>query len=150
MIAGVDYVAANGNNGDVANMSLGGPVSVALDDAVKAAAASGVKFVLAAGNEAQDANNSSPARANGNNIYTVSAMDVNDNFASFSNFGSAVDVASPGVAISSTWKDGGYNTISGTSMASPHVAGLLLLGNLSYDGFVNNDPDGNADPIGVN
>ncbi|MCA9102034.1 MAG: S8 family serine peptidase, partial [Planctomycetales bacterium] len=87
VIAGVDYVAANGNNGDVANMSLGGPVSTALDDAVKAAAATGVKFALAAGNESDHANNHSPARANGNNIYTVSAYDINDTWAYFSNYG---------------------------------------------------------------
>lgn len=147
VIAGVDYVAANGANGDVANMSLGGGISTALDNAVIAAASTGVKFVLAAGNESQDANNSSPARANGNNVYTISAMDINDNFANFSNFGSPVDYAAPGVAVFSTWKSGGYNTISGTSMAAPHAAGVLLLSNGSTDGFVNNDPDGNPDPI---
>ncbi|SNR46555.1 S8 family peptidase [Dokdonia pacifica] len=147
VIAGVDYVAANGANGDVANMSLGGGVSTALDNAVISAASTGVKFVLAAGNESQDANNSSPARANGNNVYTISAMDINDNFANFSNFGSPVDYAAPGVAVFSTWKSGGYNTISGTSMAAPHAAGVLLLSNGSTDGFVNNDPDGNPDPI---
>ncbi|MCX2740073.1 S8 family serine peptidase [Pontibacter anaerobius] len=148
VIAGVDYVAANAKSGDAANMSLGGPVSQALDDAVVAAAAKGIKFALAAGNESTHAGNSSPARANHNNIYTVSAMDSNDRFASFSNYGNPpVDYCAPGVSINSTWKGGGYNTISGTSMASPHVAGLLLLGNIATDGYVNNDPDGNADPI---
>jgi len=151
VIAGVDYVAANGSNGDVANMSLGGGVSTALDNAVIAAAATGVKFVLAAGNESDDANNHSPARANGNNIYTISAMDINDDFAYFSNYGNPpVDYCAPGVAVFSTWKSGGYNTISGTSMAAPHAAGVLLLGNAGTDGTVNNDPDGNADPIIVN
>lgn len=147
VIAGVDYVAANGSNGDVANMSLGGGVSTALDNAVISAASTGVKFVLAAGNESQDANNSSPARANGPNVYTISAMDINDNFASFSNFGSPVDFCAPGVAVFSTWKSGGYNTISGTSMAAPHAAGVLLFGNPSTDGTVNNDPDGSPDAI---
>ncbi|WP_299758627.1 S8 family serine peptidase [uncultured Pontibacter sp.] len=148
VIAGVDYVAANGKSGDVANMSLGGPVSQALDDAVVAAASKGIKFALAAGNEGTHANNSSPARANHSNIYTVSAMDSNDRFASFSNYGNPpVDYCAPGVGINSTWKSGGYNTISGTSMASPHVAGLLLLGNIATDGYVQNDPDGTADPI---
>ena len=148
VIAGVDYVAANGKSGDVANMSLGGPVSDALDQAVKDAAATGIKFALAAGNESDDANNHSPARANGNNIYTISAMDVNDNWASFSNYGNPpVDYCAPGVSIKSTWKNGGYNTISGTSMASPHAAGVLLLGNAGSDGTVNGDPDGNPDPI---
>ena len=148
VIAGVDHVAANGKPGDVANLSLGGPVSDALDQAVKDAAASGIKFALAAGNETDDANNHSPARANGPNIYTISAMDINDNWASFSNFGNPpVDFCAPGVAIKSTWKDGGYNTISGTSMASPHAAGVLLLGSARTDGTVNGDPDGNADAI---
>ncbi|MFD1096652.1 S8 family peptidase [Salegentibacter chungangensis] len=148
VIAGVDYVAANGQSGDVANMSLGGPVSQALDDAVVAASENGIKFALAAGNESDDANNHSPARANGSNIVTISAMDNTDSWASFSNYGNPpVDYAAPGVAIKSTWKDGGYNTISGTSMASPHAAGILLLGNASTDGVVSGDPDGNADPI---
>jgi len=148
VIAGIDFVGANGNSGDVANMSLGGPVSQAVDDAVKAASANGIKFVLAAGNESDDANNHSPARVNGSNIYTISAMDSNDNWASFSNFGNPpVDFAAPGVAIKSTWKDGGYNTISGTSMAAPHAAGVILLGNFTTEGTVNNDPDGNPDSI---
>jgi len=148
VIAGVDYVGANGAKGDVANLSLGGPVSQALDDAILAASENGIKFALAAGNESSDANNSSPARVNGTNIVTISAMDINDNWASFSNFGNPpVDFAAPGVAVKSTWKGGGYNTISGTSMASPHAAGVLLLGASRTDGTVNNDPDKNADAI---
>lgn len=151
VIAGIDYVAANAQNGDVANMSLGGGVSTTLDDAVINAAASGVKFALAAGNESDDANNHSPARANHANIYTVSAMDINDDFAYFSNYGNPpIEYCAPGVSITSTWKKGEYNTISGTSMASPHVCGLLLLGNISTDGTVNGDPDGNPDPIAHN
>jgi len=147
VIAGVDYVAANGQAGDAANMSLGGGVSSTLDNAVIAASNTGVRFALAAGNESDDAVNHSPARVNGPNIFTISAMDMNDNFASFSNFGAGVDFAAPGVSILSTWKGGGYNTISGTSMATPHVCGLLLLGNVGTDGFVKNDPDGNPDPV---
>lgn len=148
VIAGVDYVGANGANGDVANMSLGGPASQALDDAVKNAAANGIKFSLAAGNESDHADNHSPARANGPNIYTISAMNSSDNWASFSNYGNPpVDYCAPGVSIQSTWKNGGYNTISGTSMAAPHAAGVLLLGPAGSDGTVNNDPDGNPDPI---
>lgn len=151
VIAGVDYVGANGSNDDVANMSLGGPASDALDQAVENAAQfSGVKFVLAAGNESDDANNHSPARANGPNVYTVSAMDINDNWAYFSNYGNPpVDYCAPGYSIYSTYKNGGYETLSGTSMAAPHVAGILLLGNISSDGTVNGDPDGDADYIAV-
>ncbi|ACY17797.1 S8 family peptidase [Haliangium ochraceum] len=151
VIAGVDYVAANASNGDVANMSLGGGVSSALDSAVVNCAQSGVKIALAAGNSSTDANNSSPARANGANIYTVSAIDSNDNFASFSNFGNPpVDFAAPGVAVESTYKSNGYASLSGTSMAAPHVAGLLLLGSVRSDGNANGDPDGNPDPIAHN
>lgn len=149
VIAGVDYVATNGNSGDVANMSLGGPVSTALDNAVVAAAATGVKFVLAAGNESDDSDNHSPARAEGPNIYTVSAFANGDTWASFSNYGSHVDWAEPGVAIRSTYKGDGYATLNGTSMAAPHLAGILLLGNVTSDGTVAGDPDGMADKIGV-
>lgn len=149
VIEGVDYVAANASVGDVANMSLGGGVSTSLDNAVKAAASKGIYFALAAGNESTDANSSSPGRANGQNIFTISAMDSNDKFASFSNYGSPVDFCAPGVSTKSTYKNGGYATLSGTSMATPHVAGLLLItnGNLTVDGYVSNDPDNNADPI---
>ncbi|HEY4649800.1 MAG TPA: S8 family peptidase [Pontibacter sp.] len=148
VIAGVDYVAANGKSGDVANMSLGGPTSDALDAAVKNAAGKGIKFAIAAGNESAHANTSSPARVEHQNVYTVSAMDSQNRFASFSNYGNPpVDYCAPGVSIKSTWKGGGYNTISGTSMASPHVAGLLLLGSIRTDGYVTGDRDSNPDPI---
>jgi subtilisin family serine protease len=130
-------------------MSLGGSISTALDEAVVDAAATGIRFTLAAGNESDNADNHSPARAEGPNVFTVSVFDSNGNFASFSNFGSHVDWAEPGVGIKSTWKGSSYNTISGTSMAAPHLAGLLLAGGLKNGGFVKNDPDGNPDPIGV-
>jgi subtilisin family serine protease len=148
VIAGVDHVGANGASGDVANMSLGGPASTALDDAVRAAASQGIEFVLAAGNSGAHANNYSPARANGTNITTVSAFAPGDTWASFSNYGNPpIDWAAPGVSVLSTRRGGGTTTLSGTSMAAPHVAGLLLLGNVSSDGLVTGDPDGNRDPI---
>lgn len=150
VIAGVDYVGANGKAGDVANMSLGGGVSTALDAAVLRASQGGVLFALAAGNETDNANNHSPARVNGANIFTISAMNSTDSWASFSNFGNPpVDYCMPGVSVQSTWLNGGYNTISGTSMATPHMAGVLLLRGKSFttSGTVKNDPDGNADPI---
>lgn len=148
VIAGVDYVAANGQLGDVANMSLGGPPSQALDDAVFAASAK-VKFAIAAGNDGADASNYSPARVNGENIYTISAIDKSDSLTSWSNWGSPVDYAEPGLSVESTWKDGGYNTISGTSMAAPHAAGILLLGAINTAGTAGNDNDGKPDPIGT-
>ena len=147
VIAGINYVAGLGVSGDVANMSLGGGVSPSLDDAVLGASTN-VKFALAAGNETDDANNHSPARVNGTNIYTVSAMDNVDEFAYFSNYGNPpIDYCAPGVSIYSTYKGGGYATLSGTSMATPHVAGILMWGNITKDGTVLNDPDGNPDPI---
>lgn len=146
VIAGVDFVSANGRAGDVANMSLGGGVSSALDLAVSNAAAKGIRFVLAAGNSSADANTSSPARVNGTNIFTISAHDVNNVFASFSNFGNPpIDFCAPGVAINSTWIGNTYRSISGTSMAAPHVAGILLLGPVNSRGTVSADRDSNPD-----
>lgn len=150
VIAGVDYVAANGRAGDVANMSLGGGASTALDTAVLNAAARGIRFAVAAGNEAQFAGNVSPARTNGTNVFTISAFAQGDTWASFSNFGNPpVDFGEPGVAVRSTWIGSSYNTISGTSMATPHFAGILLQGGPGDGGRVTGDPDGNPDVIGV-
>jgi len=150
VIDGIDYVAANASAGDVANMSLGGSTSQAVDDAVRNAADQGIYFALAAGNDGADANNSSPARVEYDNVWTISAVDSNDDFASFSNYGNPpIEYAAPGVDVKSLWKDNGVNTISGTSMASPHAAGVLLVtgGSPSSDGTANGDPDGTADPI---
>lgn len=150
VIAGVDHVAANAMPGDCVNMSLGGGVSTTLDNAVKnAAQSSGAFFVLAAGNDGDDANNHSPARANGNNVWTISAVDVNDDMPYWSNYGSAVDYAAPGVSIFSLWKNGGTNTISGTSMASPHACAVIMMtnGHPGTSGTANGDPDGNPDAI---
>ena len=148
VIKGVDYVAGKGEPGDVANMSLGGGYYEDLNIAVKNAAAKGIKFSIAAGNESSDANSKSPASANGSNIFTISAMAEGDLWASYSNYGNPpIDYCAPGSGIYSTYKDGSYATASGTSMAAPHVAGILLLGDIKTDGHVKNDPDGHADPI---
>jgi subtilisin family serine protease len=148
IVAGVDYVAANGVSGEVANMSLGGSGSNATLEKAVLDASARVKFALAAGNSSSNANNFTPARVNGPNIYTVSAIGSNNCFASFSNFGNPpIDYAAPGVSILSTYKGGGTRSMSGTSMAAPHVAGILLAGSIRADGNACNDPDGNPDPI---
>ncbi len=150
IIAGVDWVADHAAQGDVANMSLGGGYDATLNSAVETAAGLGIKFSLAAGNESTLASLKSPASAEGRNIVTISASDINDNWAYFSNYGTPpVDFCEPGVNIYSTYKSGGYTTMSGTSMAAPHAAGLLLLGTINNGGTVNGDPDGNPDIIGV-
>ena len=152
VICGIDYVTANAAKIEVVNMSLGGSgtddqnCGASNDDAMHAAicrsVAAGVTYVVAAGNDSEDASNSTPAAYD--EVITVSALadfngvpgggapstcrsDVDDTFADFSNFGADVDLIAPGVCINSTWMLGGYNTISGTSMASPHVAGGAAL-----------------------
>lgn len=127
VIAGVDWVTANRSGPSVANMSLGGGASSALDNAVQNSVAAGVTFVVAAGNENQNACNVSPARAV--NAVTVGSTTNTDARSSFSNFGTCVDIFAPGSSITSTWStsDTATNTISGTSMASPHVAGVAAL-----------------------
>jgi subtilisin family serine protease len=126
VIKGVDWVTANAKRPAVANMSLGGGASQALDNAVVKSAASGVFYALAAGNSGANACNSSPARAGAgtnNGILTVAATDSADREASWSNYGTCVDIWAPGVSILSTRNGGGTTTMSGTSMASPHGAG---------------------------
>ena len=126
VIKGVDWVTANAVKPAVANMSLGGGTSQALDGAVVNSANSGVFYALAAGNSGADACNSSPARAGAgtnNGIATIAATDINDAEASWSNYGPCVDLWAPGVSVLSTKKGGGTTTLSGTSMASPHAAG---------------------------
>jgi subtilisin family serine protease len=148
LIAGINYVAEHGRAGDVANLSLGlTGISEALDHAVLEASES-VKFVLAAGNSESNAMNFSPARVSGENIYTISAMDSKDKWAYFSNYGNPpIDYCAPGVDIYSTYMGGGYETMEGTSMAAPHVTGLLLIGGIKSDGHVIGDPDHHDDPI---
>ncbi len=148
VIAGIDHVAANPSLCDVANMSLGGGFSQAINDAVIEASAA-APFTLAAGNESTHAQYRSPASANGPGIYTISAFERRrDRFASYSNYGNPpVDYAAPGSSVKSTYKNGGYATLSGTSMAAPHVAGIILLGPINTDGTVRNDRDNNPDQI---
>lgn len=124
VIAGVDWVASQSHRPAVANMSLGAGASTALDTAVNGAINAGVTMVVAAGNSNADACNYSPARVPA--AITVGATTSTDARASYSNFGSCLDVFAPGSSISSAWYTGdtAVNTISGTSMASPHVAGV--------------------------
>lgn len=142
IIAGIDYVTEHANEIDVVNLSFGCECSSpALDEAINNAVAAGITFVVAAGNSNKDTSLFSPA--NNPSVITVSAIadsdgkcgaigpstkyGNDDSFASFSNYGSVVDIAAPGVGILSTYKDGKYAVLSGTSMASPHVAGAAAL-----------------------
>ncbi|KAJ3368688.1 serine protease [Kappamyces sp. JEL0680] len=131
VIAGIDWAAKDAAKNkstkrkSVANMSLGGGASAALDRAVKSATQSGLVFAVAAGNSAGDACKLSPARVP--EAITVAASDKNDRLASFSEKGKCVDIIAPGVDIISTWNNGKTNIISGTSMATPHVCGVVAL-----------------------
>ncbi|MEU6544316.1 S8 family peptidase [Streptomyces sp. NPDC046859] len=127
VVAGIDWVARNAVKPAVANMSLGGGADTALDTAVRNAIASGVTFAVAAGNESTNASTRSPARVA--EAITVGATTSTDAKASYSNYGSALDLFAPGSSITSSWNSGdsATNTISGTSMATPHVAGAAAL-----------------------
>jgi subtilisin family serine protease len=127
VVSGINWVTSNAIKPAAANMSLGGGASSTIDNAVANSVASGVTYAVAAGNSNANACNSSPARTP--SAITVGATDINDARASFSNFGSCVDIFAPGVNIPSAWRtsDTATNTISGTSMASPHVAGAAAL-----------------------
>lgn len=128
VIAGIDWVTGDHTSGKaVANMSLGGGANSAVDQAVQNSIADGVFYAIAAGNSAQDACRYSPARMP--EAATVGATTSSDSLASYSNFGSCVDINAPGSSITSAWigSNTATNTISGTSMATPHVAGAGAL-----------------------
>jgi subtilisin family serine protease len=118
IIAGVNWVAGHATAGDVANMSLGGSYYLPLNTAVINASNNGIWFVVAAGNESRPASNYSPASANGPYVRTIAAMDCSVKWASYSNYGMPpVDYIAPGSGICSTYKNGGYASLSGASMA---------------------------------
>ena len=127
VIAGIDWVTANATKPAVANMSLGSGVSTSVNDAVTRSIASGVTYAVAAGNETTDACTRSPASTPA--AITVGSTTSTDARSSFSNFGTCVDIFAPGSSITSAWHTSttATNTISGTSMASPHVAGVAAL-----------------------
>ncbi len=127
VIAGMDWVANNHTKPAVANMSLGGGASTSTDDAVARMVNAGVTVVVAAGNDNGNACSYSPARAA--SAITVGSTANNDARSSFSNYGSCLDIFAPGSSITSAWhtSSSATNTISGTSMASPHVAGVAAL-----------------------
>jgi subtilisin family serine protease len=127
VISGVDWVTANHISPAVANMSLGGGASTALDNAVNNSINSGVTYSIAAGNSNVDACTQSPARVAA--AITVGSTTTADARSSFSNFGTCVDIFAPGSSITSAWatSDTATNTISGTSMATPHVVGVSAL-----------------------
>lgn len=127
VVMGIEWVTANHVKPAVANMSLGAGANSILDEAIRGSIAAGVHYAVAAGNDNRDACNYSPARVGG--AITVGATRNDDRRAGFSNWGSCVDIFAPGQGIRSTWRSGDSSTrsLSGTSMATPHVAGAMAL-----------------------
>ncbi len=152
-LAGLDYIGKNlvPNKVNVVNMSFTGTASTTVDDAVRALAAKGAKIAIAAGNYLANVSNYSPARVDAPNVFTISAYGSTSALASFSNYGLSVDFSAPGVSIYSCNKNGGYTTKSGTSMAAPHFAGLMLAnnGSTNWSGYITGDLDAAPDKIAV-
>ena len=148
VIAALMHVYRYGKAGDVVNLSLGSSPSLSLDRAVLMVAGKGIFVTIAAGNSGANSANYSPARVNHAKVFTVSGMRADNSFMGISNWGTPVDFVAPGTALRSTKKGSSYGSVGGTSMAAPHIAGILLLkGTVASQGYVTGDPDGKADKI---
>ena len=152
VLAGLDHVALYAWRGDIANLNFTSTGYGPIDQAVKELGRRGIYVTMPAGNENKKVDNVSPARVNGDKIYTVSAIDNKYFVTGFSNFGNSVDFAAPGVGIKSTYKRNGYAALTGTSVAASHLAGAILAkrtcaGYGYYYKEVLKDKDSNKDKI---
>jgi len=132
VLQGLYHIYRKGLRDDVVNISLGGTDSGIIAFGINLLSRLGAQVVVAAGNSGQDANTVSPANINSPRVYTVGAIDWNDSFTSYSNYGSALDFVAPGEGILSTYPGGMYAYMGGTSMAAPHVTGIMLLNSGNY------------------
>ncbi|XP_071507076.1 aqualysin-1-like [Diadema antillarum] len=148
ILSGCEYVIANADGNSIASMSVGGGASTSLDDAVSAMIAAGIPTAVSAGGSNADACNYSPARVSA--AITVGATDSSDTRSSSSNYGSCLDIFAPGVSITSTWytSDTAIATLSGTSMACPHVAGAIALYGKSTEAMLANASNDKISDVG--